>query len=170
MRRETDPWQRLEAACVAHLQTVLEAGDYAQVLIRVLPEDVPPAAAQLRLLRAGYERLFRGLVADLPLALLAPTADTLQHREGRVRAWVAQSVPARLCSRQSSTAKGRRVLALHPSPAREATLSCSAPSRSAGCTLVPWRSLRGRSTATLGMRSGSEGAVQTLSTARNAGP
>jgi AcrR family transcriptional regulator len=62
-----DPWARLEATCVAHLQTVLKNSDYAQVLIRVMPEDVPVVAAQLRLLRAGYERSFRALVAELAL-------------------------------------------------------------------------------------------------------
>lgn len=62
-----EPWVRLEAACLAHLQTVLKSSDYAQVLIRVLPEDVPPVAERLRTLRAGYEQVFRELVAALPL-------------------------------------------------------------------------------------------------------
>ncbi len=36
------PWARLEAACVAHLEMLLEAGgDYAQVVIRVRPQDCP---------------------------------------------------------------------------------------------------------------------------------
>jgi len=62
-----EPWARLEAACLAHLQTVLKSSDYAQVLIRVLPEDVPAVADRLRTLRAGYEQVFRDLVAALPL-------------------------------------------------------------------------------------------------------
>lgn len=65
--RETEPWARLEAACVAHLETLLKQSDYAQVLIRVLPEDVPPVAARLRALRSGYETLYRELVAALPV-------------------------------------------------------------------------------------------------------
>jgi AcrR family transcriptional regulator len=65
--RKAEPWARLEAACVAHLEVVLKHSDYAQVLIRVLPEDVAPVAARLRALRAGYERLFRELIAALPL-------------------------------------------------------------------------------------------------------
>lgn len=65
--READPWQRLEAACAAHLETVLRRSDYAQVLVRVLPSDVPPAAARLKALRAEYESLFRRLVTALPL-------------------------------------------------------------------------------------------------------
>lgn len=61
------PWERLGAACRAHLETVLRHSDYAQVLIRVYPEDVPDAAERLRALRAGYEDIFRELVAALPL-------------------------------------------------------------------------------------------------------
>lgn len=66
--RETEPWERLEAACVAHLETVLKRSDTAQVLIRVLPEQVPAAAARLKRLRAEYEAVFRELVDALPLA------------------------------------------------------------------------------------------------------
>jgi AcrR family transcriptional regulator len=66
--RETDPWERLEAACIAHLETVLKRSDTAQVLIRVLPEQVPAAAARLKRLRAEYEAVFRELVDALPLA------------------------------------------------------------------------------------------------------
>jgi len=66
--REVDPWTRLEAACVAHLETVLKPADTAQVLIRVLPEQVPAAAARLKRLRAEYEAVFRELVDALPLA------------------------------------------------------------------------------------------------------
>ncbi len=65
--RERAPWPRLEAACAAHLETVLRRSDYAQVLVRVLPSDVPGAAARLKALRAEYERQFRELVGALPL-------------------------------------------------------------------------------------------------------
>jgi AcrR family transcriptional regulator len=65
--RSADPWARLEAACAAHLETVLRRSDYAQVLVRVLPSDVPGAAARLKRLRADYEALFRELAAALPL-------------------------------------------------------------------------------------------------------
>jgi AcrR family transcriptional regulator len=67
--RETQPWARLEAACVAHLEAVLKRSDTAQVLIRVLPEQVPAAAAHLKRLRAEYEAVFRELVDALPLAV-----------------------------------------------------------------------------------------------------
>ncbi|MBI2529175.1 MAG: TetR/AcrR family transcriptional regulator [Candidatus Rokubacteria bacterium] len=64
---ERDPWRRLEAACVAHLDTLLGGSDYAQVVIRVRPGDVPGAAQRLIRLRDAYEDIFRGLVAALPL-------------------------------------------------------------------------------------------------------
>lgn len=51
--REREPWARLEAACAAHLETVLKKSDYAQVLIRVLPGDVPAVAELLRLRLLG---------------------------------------------------------------------------------------------------------------------
>ena len=65
--RPREPWARLEAACAAHLETVLRNSDYAQVLVRVLPSDVPGAATRLKALRADYEQLFRELVTALPL-------------------------------------------------------------------------------------------------------
>jgi AcrR family transcriptional regulator len=64
---ETDPWRRLETACVAHLEVLLSGGDYAQVVIRVRPSDAPGIAERLIALRDGYERLFGDLIAPLPL-------------------------------------------------------------------------------------------------------
>lgn len=63
-----DPWERLEAACVAHLEALLEEGDYAQVVIRVRPGDAPSVAGDLVKLRDEYEKLFVDLVQALPLA------------------------------------------------------------------------------------------------------
>jgi AcrR family transcriptional regulator len=65
--RLTDPWARLEAACTAHLETILRDSDYAQVLIRVLPQDVPPVAERLTDLRSQYETRWHTLLAALPL-------------------------------------------------------------------------------------------------------
>jgi len=62
-----DPWARLQAACVAHLEAILEDDDYAQVVIRVRPSDVPAANRQLIELRDEYEALITRLVAALPL-------------------------------------------------------------------------------------------------------
>lgn len=64
----TDPWERLEAACVAHLEAILRDDDYAQVVVRVRPADVPVAHQSLIELRNSYEELFAGLIKDLPLA------------------------------------------------------------------------------------------------------
>jgi AcrR family transcriptional regulator len=69
------PWQRLEAACVAHLKSLLDQTDYSQVVIRVRPSDAPAAAAELIALRDGYEKRFARLVAALPLA--RPTERTM---------------------------------------------------------------------------------------------
>ena len=63
-----DPWQRLEAASVAHLSALLDQTDYSQVVIRVRPGDAPAVAAELIALRDRYEKRFARLVAELPLA------------------------------------------------------------------------------------------------------
>jgi AcrR family transcriptional regulator len=68
LETETEPWARLEAACRAHLDTLLAKSAYAQVVIRVRPDDVPGVRAQLVTLRDGYEQIFRALVGRLPLA------------------------------------------------------------------------------------------------------
>ncbi len=67
-----DPWERLAAACRAHTGMLLEESDFAQVILRVFPDDVPGARETLVSLRDEYESLFRDLVEDLPLA---PGAD-----------------------------------------------------------------------------------------------
>jgi len=62
------PWARLEAACVAHLEMLLEAGaDYAQVVIRVRPQDCPAMEARLIALRDAHEDRFKALIAGLDL-------------------------------------------------------------------------------------------------------
>jgi AcrR family transcriptional regulator len=65
--RGADPMERLEAACVAHLEMLLTDSDYAQVVVRVLPEDVPVVSARLTALRDDYEERFRRLIAALEL-------------------------------------------------------------------------------------------------------
>jgi AcrR family transcriptional regulator len=68
MERHEDPWDRLEAACIAHLEAILHDDDYAQVVVRVRPADVPVVDRSLVELRNQYEALFTGLINDLPLA------------------------------------------------------------------------------------------------------
>ena len=64
-----DPWAQLEAAAVAHLETVLDQSAYAKVMIGVLPEQAedPAVSAKLARARDGYERRFRGLIGALGL-------------------------------------------------------------------------------------------------------
>jgi AcrR family transcriptional regulator len=63
-----DPWERLAAACRAHMEMLLEESDYAQVILRVFPDDIPAERSHLVALRDAYEALFRELVDALPLA------------------------------------------------------------------------------------------------------
>jgi AcrR family transcriptional regulator len=65
--KASTPIKRLEAACVAHLEMLLADSDYAQVVVRVLPEDVPAVSARLTALRDDYEERFRRLVSALAL-------------------------------------------------------------------------------------------------------
>lgn len=65
--REKDPWRRLEAACIAHLEMLLDHSDYAQVVIRVLPDDANSVRSRLVALRDQYESRFKRLVAELDL-------------------------------------------------------------------------------------------------------
>jgi AcrR family transcriptional regulator len=65
---QAQPWNRLEAACEAHLQAILRDDDYAQVLVRVRPTDAPAVCNRLIELRNQYEALFASVVNDLPLA------------------------------------------------------------------------------------------------------
>ncbi len=64
---ESDPWQRLGKAIEAHLETILDQSDYASVMIRVLPDQVPDIESELIQLRSQYEDRFVELVDALPL-------------------------------------------------------------------------------------------------------
>lgn len=62
-----DPWARLEAACVAHLQNLLEKSRFAAVLTAHPSLDTLPQHEQAIMLRDRYETIFKDLVANLPL-------------------------------------------------------------------------------------------------------
>jgi AcrR family transcriptional regulator len=64
----SEPWDRLQAAAVAHLETLLAGGDYTQVVIRELPRANDELRARLIGLRDAYEAQFRALIEALPLA------------------------------------------------------------------------------------------------------
>lgn len=70
--RHDDPWDRLEAACVAHLEALLDSGAYAKVVISVDPQSVPELASTLIALRDGYEQMFTALIDALPLPPRTP--------------------------------------------------------------------------------------------------
>lgn len=61
------PWDRLEAACVAHLTVLLEGGDFFQSLMRNVPRESDPLYADITGMRDRYEAIFSRLIADLPL-------------------------------------------------------------------------------------------------------
>jgi hypothetical protein len=62
-----DPWERLEAACVAHLETLLADSAHAAVMTAELRRLDPRLRRRLVVLRDRYERRFVGLIEALPL-------------------------------------------------------------------------------------------------------
>lgn len=64
---QRQPQQRLQAACIAHLEMLLDQSDYAQVVLRVVPDDAGPLQRRLIALRDQYEKRFKQLVAELEL-------------------------------------------------------------------------------------------------------
>jgi len=65
--RHNDPWERLEAGCVAHLEAILRDDDYARVVVRVRPGDVVAVSGRLVQERDRYEALWAALADALPL-------------------------------------------------------------------------------------------------------
>ena len=63
----SDPWQRLEAACAAHLGALIAHRDYTQVMIRTLPQEAGALGPRIRELRRDYEQRFRELIDALTL-------------------------------------------------------------------------------------------------------
>lgn len=66
--RASDPWARLEAACVAHLESLLSDSAHAAVMLAELSRLDPRLRRRLVTMRDGYERRFVDLVAALPLS------------------------------------------------------------------------------------------------------
>ena len=65
--RATDPWDRMQRAATAHLEALLQEGDYNTLVANIAPKG--DGRLELRLVRHRdqYEALFAGLVQDLPL-------------------------------------------------------------------------------------------------------
>ncbi len=67
VERQSEPWARLEAACIAHMESILQNNDFAQVVVRVRPADSAGANRRLVGLRDEFERLLIELIDALPL-------------------------------------------------------------------------------------------------------
>lgn len=63
-----EPWARLEAACVAHLQSLLSDTAHAAVMTADLSRLDARLRRRLVAMRDAYEERFVDLVAELPLA------------------------------------------------------------------------------------------------------
>ncbi len=100
-----DAWPRLEAACVAHLSSLLDQTDYSQVVIRVRPSDAPAVADELIALRDSYEARWTQLIADLPLGRAVNRGDLRLFLMGALnwsQTWYRDdgaSSPARIAKR-----------------------------------------------------------------------
>ncbi len=62
-----DPWDRLEAAAVAHCEALLGASDFAAVATPYFPAALENVRVELRRQRDAYERVIEKLVEALPL-------------------------------------------------------------------------------------------------------
>lgn len=65
--RHEDPWDRLEAACVAHLEMLLGKRSYAAAVVASWPGSTGSLREELVKHRDRYEVLFRSLVDAVPL-------------------------------------------------------------------------------------------------------
>jgi TetR/AcrR family transcriptional regulator, cholesterol catabolism regulator len=65
---KTDPWQRMETACIAHTTGLLDWRRANQALFIMPPWHYPDGIkARVIALRDQYEKIFIGLIDDLPL-------------------------------------------------------------------------------------------------------
>jgi AcrR family transcriptional regulator len=65
---KTDPWQRMETACIAHTTGLLDWRRANQALFVMPPWHYPESIkARVIALRDEYERIFVALIDDLPL-------------------------------------------------------------------------------------------------------
>ncbi len=60
------PWERLEAACAAHLETLLTGGTFFKAVMRQVPSKVAGREMIFKL-RDDYEAIFTGLIGALDL-------------------------------------------------------------------------------------------------------
>lgn len=62
-----DPWDRLEKAAIAHLEALLEEGDYNTLVATVAPKEDSSLGLRLVRYRDRYEALFTALIEGLPM-------------------------------------------------------------------------------------------------------
>lgn len=63
----TDPWDRLEAACVAHVEGLIATGNLLAIVSPGFLDERDAISARIRAERSRYEQRFRELVAALSL-------------------------------------------------------------------------------------------------------
>ena len=106
---KTDPWQRLETACIAHVTGLLDWRRANQVLFILPPWHYPDSIkARVIALRHEYEKIFVALINDLPL------------RDGVDRRYLRLTMIGALSwslfwfkkERDTPTAIGRQILAI----------------------------------------------------------
>ena len=66
LREGDSPWERLERACAAHLETLLTGGTYFTAVMAQVPSRVEGREMIFKM-RDDYENIFSDLVADLNL-------------------------------------------------------------------------------------------------------
>jgi len=79
--RGTDPWERVTAAAVAHLESILDPDPFFRVVQMPLPRISTELRKTVIALRDSYEDIQRGLVAELPLR---PEVDRSLFRLGLI--------------------------------------------------------------------------------------
>ncbi|MHA1538232.1 MAG: TetR/AcrR family transcriptional regulator [Alphaproteobacteria bacterium] len=60
-------WDRLEAACIAHLQVLLEGGERIKAVMRNVPLKSHPSRDHITQMRDEYEAIFAALLGELAL-------------------------------------------------------------------------------------------------------
>ncbi|MBL4589018.1 MAG: TetR/AcrR family transcriptional regulator [Alphaproteobacteria bacterium] len=60
-------WEKLAAACCMHLEMLLDQSHYAQVVVKILPDESSGIRDSLVLLRNEYENRFKVLINDLEM-------------------------------------------------------------------------------------------------------
>jgi AcrR family transcriptional regulator len=63
-----EPWDRLEAACIAHVECLLDGSGYPAIVTPQFAASLPPAVRKRFMeQRREYEEIFRALIEALPL-------------------------------------------------------------------------------------------------------